>query len=78
MLIDAHVHLALDGINFQAARRQHATPDRFLIREVLLSYKKMGIMALRDGGDNLNVSLTAREIASEEGMIVRTPAYAFL
>lgn len=77
MLIDTHVHLALDGINFQAARRRHATPNRDLIRDVLLTYKQMGITALRDGGDNLHVSLLAREIAAEEGMIVRTPGYAF-
>lgn len=77
MLIDAHVHLSLNGIDFQAARRQHAAkPDRSIIRNVLQNYKQMGITALRDGGDNLNVSLTARDLAIEEQMIVRTPVYA--
>jgi len=77
ILVDAHVHLALDGIDFQEARLQHKNnPNSIIITNVLRKYKKMGICALRDGGDNLNVSLLARELALEEGMILRTPGFA--
>ncbi|UWG97688.1 amidohydrolase family protein [Dehalobacter sp. DCM] len=77
ILIDAHIHLALDGIDFKQARLKHKdTPDLNILRAVLRKYKSLGIRFLRDGGDNLNVSLYARELAMEEGMILRTPVYA--
>lgn len=77
LFIDAHVHLALDGIDFQNSRRKHKTaPDSDVIKDVLRKYKKAGIRFLRDGGDNLNVSLLARELALDEGIILKTPVYA--
>jgi len=76
MLIDAHVHISLDGKNFRASRETHKTGDNHTIRNILREYKRVGIYILRDGGDNLDVSLRARAIAREEGMIFRTPVYA--
>ncbi len=76
MLIDAHIHIALDGKNFRASREIHKTGHNHTIRNILREYKKVGIYTLRDGGDNLDVSLRARTIAREEGMIFRTPVYA--
>lgn len=77
IIIDAHVHLALDGIDFNQSRQKHQNgPDSDVIREVLRKYHMLGIQCLRDGGDNLNVSLRARELALEENMILKTPVYA--
>lgn len=51
--IDAHVHLALDSLDFFQCLKNWAQPA--LIEEnmqrFLQSYQKLGIVALRDGGD---------------------------
>jgi hypothetical protein len=66
--------MALDGRDFRNSRIENQKP--VVIRKLLQGYKKKGIYFLRDGGDNLNISLQARDIALEEGMILRTPVYA--
>ncbi|NLI92642.1 MAG: amidohydrolase family protein [Peptococcaceae bacterium] len=76
MLIDAHIHISLNGRDFAASRKMHQTSNNDIIKNQLNEYKKLGIYLLRDGGDNLNISFRAREIAREEGMILRTPVYA--
>lgn len=76
MFLDAHIHISLDGRDFRTSRKMHRTGNSDIIRNILKEYKKLGIYLLRDGGDNLDVSLRAREIAREEGMILKTPVYA--
>jgi imidazolonepropionase-like amidohydrolase len=76
MYIDAHIHISLNGEDFRAARQAHHPVNHEIIRTLLRKYKESGIYFLRDGGDNLDVSFLAREIAREEGMIFRTPVYA--
>lgn len=77
MLVDAHVHLALNHLfnrrAWEAAGREKRTA---WIREILWEYKRRGICILRDGGDAYFVSELAREVAREEGMIYKTPVYA--
>ena len=77
MLVDAHVHLALNRLfnrrAWEAASRDKRTA---WLREILREYKRRGICILRDGGDAYFVSELVREIAREEGMIYKTPIYA--
>ena len=77
MLVDAHVHLALNHLfsrrAWEAAGRDKRTA---WLREILREYKRRGICILRDGGDAYFVSELVREIAREEGMIYKTPVYA--
>jgi len=77
MLIDAHVHIALNNV-FDA--KQWNASDREKkqewIRQIFMEYTKLGIRAVRDGGDALFVSAFAREIAEEVGIDYRSPVFA--
>ncbi|ABR49989.1 amidohydrolase [Alkaliphilus metalliredigens QYMF] len=77
MLIDAHIHIALNHLynkqEWESARRETQIE---WVRRVLKEYKKAGIYALRDGGDGIYASKLAREIAEEEGVIYKSPIYA--
>lgn len=62
-LIDAHVHLALDGIDFQASLNRWQDPparEDALIR-ALRSSLDHGLVAIRDGSDREGLNLQARE-----------------
>lgn len=73
-MIDCHIHMALDGVDWKRAIRRHeAGPDREWIRQVLESYRAGGFTYLRDGGDRWGVGAAARELASELGLVYRTP-----
>jgi predicted amidohydrolase YtcJ len=77
MLVDAHVHLALNHLFSRRAWESAGRDKRTAwLREILREYKRRGICILRDGGDAYFVSELAREIAREEGMIYKTPIYA--
>lgn len=77
MLVDAHIHLALNRLfNRQAWEAAGREKRMAWIREILRKYKRRGIYILRDGGDAFFVSELAREVAREEGMIYKTPVYA--
>ena len=75
-MIDCHVHISLNGIDFKKSREDLMKDTNEYIRKVLLEYKKRNITVLRDGGDNLGISYIARDIAKEEGIILKTPLYA--
>jgi imidazolonepropionase-like amidohydrolase len=76
MLIDAHVHLSMDGVNYKAHRASPPQQMDAFIRRTLRQYKQAGVIALRDGGDPLGISLRARELAQEEEIIFKTPGFA--
>ncbi|GAF26146.1 imidazolonepropionase and related amidohydrolases [Moorella thermoacetica Y72] len=62
-LIDAHVHLALDGIDFQASLDRWQDPllrERVLARALRVSLEH-GLVAIRDGSDREGLNLQARE-----------------
>lgn len=62
-LIDAHVHLALDGIDFQASLKRWQDPllrEEVLARALRVSLEH-GLVAIRDGGDREGLNLQARE-----------------
>lgn len=73
------MHISLDGIDGSAFRRElKASKKRAeeLIRKNIRAYKKCEILAIRDGGDPLNLSAITRRIAEEEEIIYKTPIHA--
>ena len=77
MLYECHGHALMDGADFRAARDRHANGvDLPAVRACLAKLQGAGVGYVRDGGDNLGVSLAAREIAGEYGITYRSPAFA--
>ena len=73
-MVDCHMHMVLDGVEWKNAIARHATkPNRVFIRQVLEQYKSLGFTYLRDGGDRWGVGKTARELAGKYGITYRTP-----
>ena len=73
-MVDCHIHMVLDGLDWKAAIRRHETgPDMGWIRDVLKRYQAQGYTYLRDGGDRWGVGKAAREMAGEYGIRYRTP-----
>lgn len=71
---DCHIHMVLDGVDWKAAIARHANgPDIQYIRGVLSRYQALGVQYLRDGGDRWDVGAAARELASEYGVVYKTP-----
>ncbi len=74
MKTDCHIHIVLDGADWQSAIRRHEHgPDIPYIRAILADYQKKGYVYLRDGGDRWGVSKAARELAPEYGIRYVTP-----
>lgn len=79
MFIETHMHVSLNGENSIQIRKQLVEGILDIeeyIRKVILSYKSRGILAIRDGGDPLNLYEYVREIAQDEGIIYKTPIHA--
>ena len=73
-MVDCHMHMVLDGIDWKAAIRRHEQgPDMAFIRKVLGVYRDMGVTYLRDGGDRWGAGKAARSLAEEFGIRYRTP-----
>lgn len=76
-MIDCHIHIYLDGIDFKKSREIGKTEKAFEnVRKILRTYKSKEVYVLRDGGDNLEISSLSRKIAKEEGIILKSPVYA--
>ena len=74
MIGDCHIHMVLDGVNWKTAISRHTNgPDIRYIRDVLSQYQALGVRYLRDGGDRWYVGATARELASDYGIVYKTP-----
>lgn len=74
MIVDCHMHMVLDGVEWRAAIDRHREkPDEVFIRRVLETYRKKGFTYLRDGGDRWGAGKRARELAPEYGICYRTP-----
>lgn len=58
-LIDCHVHLALDGVDFAAATARWENADSLNkhLEACLSTYLAKGILTVRDGGDRVNAAL---------------------
>ncbi|MTI56905.1 amidohydrolase family protein [Geosporobacter ferrireducens] len=77
MLIDSHIHIALDGIDIKNTKALGSLEEKEAwIRKILKHYKEKKIFMMRDGGDLCGLSSMAREIAKEVGIIYKTPLYA--
>lgn len=68
-LIDAHVHLALDGVNFMdsLARWDYAEAMQARIKKELQAAAGAGIGAVRDGGDCRRINLAIRDNLGDTG-----------
>ncbi len=66
-MIDCHVHLALDGRDFQAALARWNSPPDWVpaVQAAFSESLAAGLVALRDGGDGGNIGLQARELVQE-------------
>lgn len=80
-LVDCHVHLALDGVDFTAARRRWAHPGA-MARQMLAGLAdtmRHGVLAVRDGGDRELLALGCRDrVAAERPCrpVIRAPGFA--
>lgn len=73
---DLHIHMVLDGVYYRAAIDTHRpAPNDAVIRQRLEGYRRAGITYLRDGGDAWGVSLRAKQLAPEYGIVYRSPAF---
>jgi len=71
---DCHIHMVLDGENWKAAMNRHRERvEEDWVRKVLGTYRDLGFVYLRDGGDRWGVGKRARELAGEYGIRYRTP-----
>ncbi|MCK8815806.1 amidohydrolase family protein [Natroniella sulfidigena] len=71
-LIDAHVHLALDGANFKKTIEEWKSPVKTnkRITKQLTATLQQGIVAVRDGGDRANIALNYQQkVASSSTLI---------
>ncbi len=74
MLVDCHIHMVLDGVEWRGAIGRHReTPDEAFCRKQLAVYQKLGYSYLRDGGDRWGAGALARSLAPEYGITYRTP-----
>lgn len=74
MIVDCHMHMVLDGVEWRGAIGRHREcPDEVWIRQVLETYQKKGFTYLRDGGDRWGAGKRARELAKDYGIRYRTP-----
>lgn len=73
-MVDCHMHMALDGVDWKAAIRRHRdTVDKAFVESTLQAYHRLGCKYLRDGGDKWGVGAYARSIASRYGIVYKTP-----
>lgn len=71
---DCHMHMILDGVEWRASIARHKEkPDIPFIRQVLQTYRDLGVTYLRDGGDRWGAGAMARQLAPEYGITYRTP-----
>ena len=74
MIVDCHMHMILDGVEWRSAIARHRErPDEDFIRKALENYRDGGFTYLRDGGDRWGAGKRARELAGEYGIRYRTP-----
>ncbi|MFR7743609.1 MAG: hypothetical protein ACLU3I_10185 [Acutalibacteraceae bacterium] len=61
-MVDCHIHMVLDGVNWKDAIARHkAAPQEALIRQTLGHYRALGFSYLRDGGDRWRRVRSGRE-----------------
>ena len=69
MLYECHGHFLMEGTDYAVSRAKHLNgPDRTVIADSLAALRAAGVTYFRDGGDALNVSVAAREMAADYGI----------
>ena len=75
-MVDCHIHMVLDGVNWKDAIARHkAAPQEALIRQTLARYQALGFVYLRDGGDRWGVCDLAAKLAPEYAIRYRSPGF---
>lgn len=75
-MIDAHVHMVLDGVCWKTAIARHQPcADEALVRQTLAQYQARGVTWIRDGGDRWDVCALAARLAPEYGIQYRQPGF---
>ena len=73
-MIDCHMHMVLDSVDWKAAIARHSGGvDKEYVRAVVQMYADKGYTYLRDGGDKWGVGAYARAVAREYGIVYKTP-----
>ena len=73
-MVDCHIHIVLDGVEWKSAIDRHREqPREDLCRSHLEKYRSLGYTYLRDGGDRWGVGAMTRKLAPEYGITYRTP-----
>lgn len=74
---ECHGHIFMDGLDYKSAKARHEKAvDENAVRTHLSALQGAGVAYFRDGGDPLGVSLYARTLAREYGIVYKTPAFA--
>ena len=74
MRADCHMHMILDGYEWRGAIARHnPVPDEAWIHAMLKTYQNLGFTYLRDGGDRWGAGKAARDLATDLGIVYRTP-----
>lgn len=77
MFGENHAHIFMNAVNYrQAVRRHENGVEEEVIHSHFRAYQEKNISFVRDGGDNLQVSKRAKELAGEYGIDYRTPIFA--
>ena len=77
MFGENHAHIFMNAVNYRQAVRKHENGvDEEVIYSHFRAYQEKNISFVRDGGDNLQVSKRAKELAGEYGIDYRTPVFA--
>lgn len=77
MFGENHAHIFMNAVNYRQAVRKHENGvDEEVIHSHFRAYQEKNISFVRDGGDNLQVSKRAKELAGEYGIDYRTPVFA--
>ena len=73
-MIDCHVHMVLDGVDWRAALGRHEKAvDESFVRQTLALWRDKGYTWLRDGGDRFGACVRAKELAPEYDIVYRIP-----
>lgn len=69
-MVDCHVHLALDGVDFNEALARWNEPHLLEehLKESAANYLACGVLAVRDGGDKPAVVLQAKKSLNKTGL----------
>ncbi|MCF8012042.1 MAG: amidohydrolase family protein [Clostridiales bacterium] len=76
-LVDSHLHVALDGVDFKSCIARWEYPDEMekQFNKILSNLLSYGITAFRDGGDIKSFALELRN-RNLTGPIIKAPGYA--